>query len=103
MQVIKVEDLEEDQLKYNRVIKFTILCDDDKIDWVTYHVEKDSNSSYYLREVNSTEDISSIKNFCIEFGELLRIGKPIDKILLMDDENILNFSTDPAILKRARQ
>lgn len=118
MQVIKVEDLSEEQLsslksftnllseKYNRIIKFTILCDDDEIDYVTYHVSDDENfPSYFLREANhhQLEDISSIENFCKEYEVLLRSGKSIEKILYLDEKNILNFATDPYILKRARR
>lgn len=118
MQVIKVEDLSEEQLSglksftewfspnHSRVIKFTILCDDNEVDWVTYHIGNgEKQNSYFLREANKhqTEDISSIENFCNEYEVLLRIGKPIEKILLMDEKNILNFSTDLYVLKRARQ
>lgn len=117
MQVINVEDLSEEQLSglksftewfstnHSRVIKFTILCDDNEEDWVTYHVgNEEKHSSYFLREANKhqTEDISSIENFCKEYEVLLRMGKSIEKILLLDDNNILNFATDLCTLKRAR-
>lgn len=118
MQVIKVEDLSEEQLsslksftnllseKYNRVIKFTIICEDDEIDYVTYYLNNDENMpTYFLREANhhQLEDVSSIENFCKEYEVLLRSGKSLDYILSLDEENILNFTTDINALRRARQ